>query len=121
MGYHGAMRAGVGTDEWPEATPRFMDTVHCGPSHPHGVRTQLPPGGSTPEYEAYVAAWLAAHDCDRLIPVSGEVGRTFCCRIGPPLTFPWGIVIALGVGGVVAALLAARHRRVAMEEALEAI
>jgi hypothetical protein len=111
----------LGEDAWPEATPRFLDSVRCFGDHPHGVRTQLPSGGPTPEYREYVTRWLASHDCQRHIPVSGEVGREFCCRVGPPLTFPWGIVIALGIGGLAAAVWTTRRRRVAMEEALEAI
>jgi hypothetical protein len=104
---------------WPEATPRFMDSVRCLGERPHGVRTQLPPGGSTPEYEAYVAQWLTSHDCVRHVPVTGETGRTFCCRVGPPLVFPWGPVMAFGLGGVLLAAWYSRRRRAALEEALE--
>jgi hypothetical protein len=98
-----------------------MDSVQCLGERRHGVRLQLPPGGSTPEYEDYVARWLAAHDCAHHVPVSGETGRTYCCRVGPTPKFPWGVVIALGAGATAFALWKSRKRRVAMEQALEAL
>jgi hypothetical protein len=101
--------------EWIEATPRFITSVRCSSlERPHGVRTQLPPGGESEEYRRFVAGWISRHDC-----VQGEVPREYCCRTGQEVQIPWtalGIIGGIAAGFSVWYLL---HRRKIAWETLE--